>query len=1254
MLLWLALLAQEGPLQVAGDDLKPGLSAIYRSGDAWVYRIDPRPAFALGHSSPHPRIPPGRFEVTWTGAITLLDPDTISFDAFVGGEVTVSIDGTVVLKGKGESDTAQVRGEVPLERKPGTYRITIDYRSLRGVPARLQVWWQGKTFTREPLPAFRLKHLVKELPEAAREEVRIIRGREAVAQLGCARCHSSAFPGVDDPPPGPTLADVGSRVSRPWLLQWLEKPGGKMPALFTPDRKGFVERWIVADYVLGGGTPDRSPAPGNHRMGKQQFLSVGCVACHLVPDLEDQEPLGRRPFQNLGDRMGAKELTAFLLNPHGRYPDGRMPRQPLPMDTMRDIAAYLLLWSKPTELPALEPPTAKEIEEAGKRFGRGADAAGRGLLKEKRCVTCHVGLGESGTDDVPIAKPGDCKGARFEPNDDVKAYLAVARQEKFASPVAARARKLARLGCVRCHSRDGASTPPLEEASSTLGGAYLQYIPFLRTPRLSNAVTKYAPDYLRSTIRDGVSGMRHSRFTFKMPAFGADADELVQAIAEADGDVLPLPSAPPVELADPTAVNVGPSIVGFEGYSCVSCHLWNRQLMAEADPGAIGPELTAVTRRLRRDWFDRWMEDPARIHPGTPMPQIFKKGQPATVKHLLEGDAIRQRDALWAYLSKGPAAPSPKPLPPLPIAGPLVAQIPVRLPDNALVESITVLTASSDALVYDLGTMSLRDVMVGAKILRTVRGRLRTYALEGTSTGRKQPARAAKLEGYDLVPDGVRIRTDKGQETIRLVGRRLTVELDGKKTLEVDLPPAQAPPPLESVQLTDAGKPEGSLERPGYRAIAYPRPKTVSGEDLVMPGAIAADPRDGRVYVASMKLGELFVIHDPKDNGEGARFDDYAKGLFQEAYSMLADSDGLHVLHRRNLTRVLDTDGDGKADRFDRVAALPHGVAETYDYGYGLVREKSGSFLVAYAPYANRTLTGSGGVIRLAPGGPQEVAYGFRNPVGWCANAEGDVFYTDNQGEWVATNKLCHIVQGRYYGFPNPEQKEHVGKPRGRTTIWVPYAWARSINGATVDTTGGKFGPFAGQVFMAELMYGGAIVRANVERVNGEMQGACFPFWGKGLLGPLTMAFDPKGRMWVGSITEPGWMAQPDRGAVFRIDFTGEAPFEIQSIHALSDGFRLVFTAPVDPRTSAAFASYTVDHHRYEYTGAYGSPELDRTRVGISKVSVTGDLRSVELKLDAPLVPERVYMISARGVKSEKGDLLVHPVGAYTLNEIPR
>ena len=69
---------------------------------------------------------------------------------------------------------------------------------------------------------------------------------------------------------------------------------------------------------------------------------------------------------------------------------------------------------------------------------------------------------------------------------------------------------------------------------------------------------------------------------------------------------------------------------------------------------------------------------------------------------------------------------------------------------------------------------------------------------------------------------------------------------------------------------------------------------------------------------------------------------------------------------------------------------------------------------------------------------PEEIAFGFRNPLGWCNGPDGEVFFTDNQGEWVATNKLSHIVEGRFYGYPNQAQRQHATKPFGKPAVWVP------------------------------------------------------------------------------------------------------------------------------------------------------------------------------------------------------------------------
>jgi hypothetical protein len=742
-----------------------------------------------------------------------------------------------------------------------------------------------------------------------------------------------------------------------------------------------------------------------------------------------------------------------------------------------------------------------------------------------------------------------------------------------------------------------------------------------------------------------------------------------------------------------------------------------------------------VSGRIRRDWFDRFLENPIRFCPGTPMPAMFERGKPAPLTSIFDGDADKQKEALWSYLARGKDAPEPKPPDPLPVVAPasgapaLVAQIPIRLQDGSLVEAICVLNTSDDLLIYDLSSSAPQSVFTGAQILRTVQGRIRSFRASGTATplttdaalglavrGKTQQPTARELHGYDALGDGVRIRwrasfdggTVEVVETLRFdrtsAPGALTRELSMKGipgeasilvrtretkpggvhvaastgtaqsqsvdeqlivtvtpvragtavvTMRSDLPPVRAAPRWEGHLVVDPGRAEGSLERPGYRAIAHPRPKTVSGEDRVMPVALTTRPRDGQVFVSSWKTGEILALRDPNDNGVGARFDNFGRGPFQDAFSMLAEDDALYVLHRRNLTRLVDTNDDGVADRIDRVAALPHGIADTYDYAYGLVRDKSGDFIMSFAPYANTHLPGSGGAIRLHPGEPpREVAFGFRNPLGWCAGPDGEVFFTDNQGEWVATNKLCHLAEGRFFGFPNNAQKQHTTRPAGRTAVWVPYGWARSINGVAYDNTRGQFGPFAGQFFLAELMFGGGIVRATVEKVNGQFQGACFPFWGKGLLGPVCLAFDRRGRLFVGGITEPGWMAQPDRGALYRIDFTGETPFEMTTIQIRPRGFRILFTAPVDRDSAAHVASFHLDHYRYELTGSYGSPELDRTAAPIERAVVAEDGRSVELTVPA-LVKGRVYLLNASGIRSVRGEKLVHPAGAYTVNEIP-
>src|SRR5262249_24972541 len=152
-----------------------------------------------------------------------------------------------------------------------------------------------------------------------------------------------------------------------------------------------------------------------------------------------------------------------------------------------------------------------------------------------------------------------------------------------------------------------------------------------RTPRLNDPHQKYTRAHLLNAIRDGVSGLRPARYTYHMPAFGHEAESLALALAEGDGELPAAPEPPALPVADRTLGPLtGPGWIGFQGSACASCHIWNGRTFSEPDPGAVGTDLTRVTRRIRRDWFDRFLEGPMRSHPGTPMPAIFQKGKPAT------------------------------------------------------------------------------------------------------------------------------------------------------------------------------------------------------------------------------------------------------------------------------------------------------------------------------------------------------------------------------------------------------------------------------------------------------------------------------------------------------------------------------------------------------------------------------------------------------------------------------------------------
>jgi hypothetical protein len=219
--------------------------------------------------------------------------------------------------------------------------------------------------------------------------------------------------------------------------------------------------------------------------------------------------------------------------------------------------------------------------------------------------------------------------------------------------------------------------------------------------------------------------------------------------------------------------------------------------------------------------------------------------------------------------------------------------------------------------------------------------------------------------------------------------------------------------------------------------------------------------------------------------------------------------------------------------------------------------------------------------------------------------------------------------------------------------IWFPYdKMGKSAAGFVWDTTGGKFGPFGGQVFVTDQHHA-SVMRVSLEKVDGEWQGACYPFRSGFQCGIIRAEWLPDGSLVVGE-TNRGWGSRGQKQwGIERAVWTGKVPFEIHTMSATSKGFKLTFTLPVDPSSAADVAGYRMSSYTYELHEAYGSAEMDTKACTVTKATVASDGRSVELEVDGRRAMY-VHELRAEGIKSAESLPLLHTDAYYTLNRIPR
>ena len=437
---------------------------------------------------------------------------------------------------------------------------------------------------------------------------------------------------------------------------------------------------------------------------------------------------------------------------------------------------------------------------------------------------------------------------------------------------------------------------------------------------------------------------------------------------------------------------------------------------------------------------------------------------------------------------------------------------------------------------------------------------------------------------------------------------------------------------------------------------------------------------DGRLAVAIRK-GEVWLLDGVlSDRADKVGYKLFASGL-HEPLGLLCDGDSLLVTQRTETTRLRDTDHDGVADEY-LTAGRGWNVSGSYHgYAYGPKRDGRGNLWVTLnvdmGDHSNNKTgwRGWGGII--TPGGEfKPMVAGMRSPCGLGANAAGDMFCVDQQGTWICSTPIYHLREGAF--FLNPEgiaSQELPGSPLKLSAkvpekvpypdavralpemrppaVWLPYnKMGRSGTDLAVVPAGGKFGPFDGQFMVAEFT-DAKVSRVFLEKVDGEYQGATFPFLAGFASGIVRLLFAEDGSLFVG-MTSRGWSSLGTKSyGLQRVRWKGTVPFAIREMRARPDGFELVFTAPVDAATAGNPASYSMKSFTYFYSGAYGSDEIDVKPAPITAATVSADGLSVRLRVEGRR-ELYVHELHADGIRSATGAKLDHADAYYTLNRIPK
>lgn len=485
----------------------------------------------------------------------------------------------------------------------------------------------------------------------------------------------------------------------------------------------------------------------------------------------------------------------------------------------------------------------------------------------------------------------------------------------------------------------------------------------------------------------------------------------------------------------------------------------------------------------------------------------------------------------------------------------------------------------------------------------------------------------APIRDVVFTEDGITHVVAPGQKTFEKKGAAVGTPGDGR--------------PLEGVH-------------PGYRLEAL-RPEGF--EPRV--GALAMLPNGSLVICAWDETGSVWILDDPSDPAK-RRLRKFADGLGEPLGCAVVDG-VIHVSQKQEITRLVDRDGDGVCDEYLAVAHGWPASSNYHEFTFDLLY-RAPHFYVATSVPLKTGLTlyvdgseggypvpnGPGSLFRIdtRTGRRDVVAEGFRTPNGLCENADGELFVSDNQGSWLPSSRIDHVVEGGFYGHQTTSTGTRQARP---PTVWLPQD---EIGNSPSKPVFLKDGPYAGHMLVGDVTYGG-LQRVVLEKVGGEYQGVVLRHTQGLEAGVNRLLLAPDGSLYVGGIGSNGnWNWKNTKFGLQRLVPNGRTAFEIHAVRARDGGLEIDLTRSVPLDLLLDPAHYGLSQWRYAPTVEYGGPKLDLEPIAVSAIRVAKDRRRVHLEIPR-MKAGRVVHLRLLRIVDDRGEPMWSTEAWYTLNRMP-